>query len=97
MKKSIIGFLVFIVFAIVWLNLFRQEKSNTAVSPYPYGKNFAFSITDDPDYSRLHKIKPIYDFFDSIGIKTTIAVWVRDAVRSNGISWDPDRAIVGPF
>ncbi len=58
------------------------------LSPYPNGKDFAFTITDDPDYTRFERIKPIYDFLDDINIKTTLAVWVRDPERSNGL---PDK------
>lgn len=54
------------------------------LSPFPYGKNFAFTITDDPDNHRLEKIKPIYEFLTEQGMRTTIAVWVMDATRSNG-------------
>jgi hypothetical protein len=46
------------------------------ISPYPYAKNFAFTITDDPDETRLEKIKPIYELLDKLGFKTTIACWV---------------------
>ncbi|HSB17805.1 MAG TPA: hypothetical protein VLE22_25375 [Bryobacteraceae bacterium] len=33
-------------------------------------------------------MKPIYDFLSDIGLKTTVAVWVRDPERSNGM---PDK------
>lgn len=46
------------------------------ISPFPDGKNFAFTITDDPDGARLDKIGPIYEFLDKLGFKTTIACWI---------------------
>lgn len=64
---------------------YYNSKPTIYVSPYPDGKNFAFTITDDPDETRLEKIKPIYEFLDSLGIKTTIACWIfkpRDLARN---------------
>jgi len=85
MKKSYLIFLVLLVLVLLWVNLTHREQRNIFISPYPDGKNFAFSITDDPDFNKVWKIRPIYYFLDSIGVKTTIAVWVKNPVRSNGI------------
>lgn len=46
------------------------------ISPYPEGRNFAFTVTDDPDGARVDKIKPVYELLDRLGFKTTIAAWV---------------------
>lgn len=85
MKKISIFILVLFILVFLWVNLTRQEQRDIMVSPYPNGKNFAFSITDDPDHNKVFKIRGIYDFLDSIGVKTTIAVWMKDPERSNGI------------
>ena len=62
------------------------------LSPYPDGKNFAFTVTDDPDGTRLEKIKPVYELLTDLGFRTTVAVWVLEATRSNG---EPD--VAGDF
>lgn len=51
-------------------------------SPYPNGKNFAFTITDDADSHRTDRLKPVYTFLTKLGIRSTIAVWVLDPVTS---------------
>lgn len=62
-----------------------KSASSIAISPYPDGLNFAFTITDDPDLCKLEKIKPVYDLISKLGFKTTIAVWSKEANRSNGM------------
>jgi len=67
------------------LYLTARNEPAVTLSPFPHGKNFAFTITDDPDGHRLEKIKPVYDFLIGIGMRTTVAVWVKEATRSDGI------------
>lgn len=67
------------------LYLFFAPRRGCRLSPYPGGKNFAFTITDDPDDSSLEKIKPIYEFLDRIGLKTTIACWVFKPEEVDGL------------
>lgn len=91
MKLQKIFFICFIsvFFILIWFIYIRNDKKNEySLSPYPDGKNFAFTITDDPDANTLEKIKPVYDYLDAVGLKTTVAVWVFKATRTNGI---PDR------
>ena len=57
------------------------------ISPYPAGKNFAFTITDDPDGAQLEKIKPVYALLDKLGFKTTMACWVY---KPDDVSGMPD-------
>lgn len=76
-------FIVFISAGFAWLYPYAEELPR--FSPYPFGKNFAFTITDDPDDHKLAKIRLVYDFLSEQGLKTTIAVWAREATRSNGI------------
>ena len=43
---------------------------------FPGEKKFAFSVFDDTDSSTIQNVRPVYDFLDSLGIKTTKSVWV---------------------
>ena len=87
MKKSRVLFF-FVFLALLFLGIIAyslRTKSGPVLSPYPDGKNFAFTITADPDGNRLEKDKLIYDFFTEVGLKTTIAVWVKEPTRSTGV------------
>lgn len=42
----------------------------------PPGKRFAFTIFDDTDNSTLYNTRPVYDFLESLGIRSTKSVWV---------------------
>lgn len=84
-KKSLI-FILFVLALFFSFLIFYNIRENTIeLSPYPYGKNFAFTITDDPDGNTLEKIKPVYDYLRKAGLKTTAAVWVFNPERTNGI------------
>lgn len=52
---------------------------------FPSGAKFAFSIIDDTDVATLENVRPIYEFLDGIGLRTTKTVWVLDCdnPRSN--------------
>ena len=43
---------------------------------FPDGKKFAFTVCDDTDESTLEEIAPVYEFLDSLGLRTTKTVWV---------------------
>lgn len=90
-KKILKAFLfVSIVFlAIITVRLYLRTKREIKLSPYPYGKNFAFTVTDDPDWNTLEEIKPVYDLLDGLGFKTTIAVWVKEPTDIEGLE-DPE-------
>lgn len=60
------------------------EKLNIELSKYPDGKDFAFTITDDPDYGLLEEKPIVYDFLVRIGLRTTVAVWVLDNKHGSG-------------
>lgn len=72
-----------LLLGLVVCNFFSEKK--VKVSSYPNGYNFAFTITDDPDWSKLEKIRPIYDLLHRLGFKTTIAVWVNKPVDISGL------------
>lgn len=42
---------------------------------WPDGKDFAFTVFDDTDNLTLQNGPPVYDFLDSLGIRTTKTVW----------------------
>jgi hypothetical protein len=43
---------------------------------WPNGRLFAFTIIDDTDQATIDNIKPIYDYLNKLGLKTTKTVWV---------------------
>lgn len=73
------------VFAVILGLSHQTRKEQIRVSPYPDGMNYAFTITDDPDFRKVKKVRPIYDFLLEKGFKTTVAVWVKEAIKSNGL------------
>ena len=43
---------------------------------WPENRDFAFSIFDDTDSSTIENTKPVYDFLETLGFKTTKSAWV---------------------
>lgn len=66
------------------LFLFNRSTPGLVVSPYPNGLDFAYSITDDPDYHTVEVIQPVYELFAELGLRTTVLVWTNEAKHSNG-------------
>ena len=48
---------------------------------WPGGKEFAFTIFDDPDLDTVENVAAIYPFLSDLGLRTTKAVW---PIRGNG-------------
>ena len=48
---------------------------------WPAGKDFAFTIFDDPDLDTVENVAGIYPFLDDLGLRTTKAVW---PIRGSG-------------
>ena len=48
---------------------------------WPDGKDFAFTIFDDPDGDTVENLESIYSFLSDIGLRTTKAVW---PIEGNG-------------
>lgn len=69
----------------------HRSKEQVVLSPYPDGKIFAFTVTDDPDLHEVAAIRPVYDCLAALGLHTTIAAWVGEAHRSNGMPDVPGR------
>ena len=85
-KSTVIFFFVFLTLFFLGIIVYSlRTKNGPSISPYPDGKNFAFTITADPDYNKLKNDILIYDFFTEVGLRTTIAVWVKNSTRSTGI------------
>lgn len=85
--SKVVYFLIAIAIIISTIILVQVRGSDKGpkLSPYPFGANFAFTITEDPDSGWLNETKLVYDFLKKKGLRTTIAVWVKKATRSNGI------------
>jgi hypothetical protein len=91
-RKKYLFLIVFLALGIICISFFfvNYPGEQYTLSPYPNGKAFAFTITDDPDSNTLEKIMPVYEYLYKAGLKTTIALWVYNASRTNGI---PDKPI----
>ena len=52
---------------------------------WPEGKNFAFTIFDDPDTQTLDQCRAVYRFLSDHGFRTTMGVWTIEpgAARRN--------------
>ena len=62
----------------------ENKDITVEISKYPDGKDFAFTIIDDPDYGILEEKPLMYDYLDNLGFKTTIPVWVMDNKHGTG-------------
>lgn len=49
---------------------------------WPEGKQFAFTIFDDPDLDTAENVAAIYPFLEDLGLRTTKAVW---PIRGKGV------------
>lgn len=45
---------------------------------WPGGKQFAFTVFDDTDFSTVENTKPVYDLLAECGFRTTKSCWVRE-------------------
>jgi hypothetical protein len=52
-----------------------KENGNNGHIEWPDGKEFAFTIFDDPDHDTGENVAAIYSFLKDIGLRTTKAVW----------------------
>jgi hypothetical protein len=48
---------------------------------WPGGKQFAFTVFDDPDAQTLEQTRIVYSFLADLGFRTTIAVWPLGPLR----------------
>jgi hypothetical protein len=73
------------------------------LSRYPPGCRFAFTIVHDADSAYSERLRPLFDVFDSLGLKLTVtafafwADWARDgAIWEQWRSTDPTQAFLAP-
>ena len=57
--------------------------TQTASKLWPRGKDFAFTVFDDPDSQTLDGCKTVYDFIAGLGFRTTIGVWPCAPIRES--------------
>ena len=48
-----------------------------SLSPYPDGRNFAFTIIHDADDSYSKRLAALFDTFDELGLKITVTAFVQ--------------------
>ena len=46
-------------------------------------KQYAFTVTDDPDKNILAEKKILYDYLSEIGLRTTVLIWIKNADKTN--------------
>lgn len=51
--------------------------------PWPEGRDFAFTVFDDPDAQSLRASREVYALLDDLGLRTTKAVWVMEPPERN--------------
>jgi hypothetical protein len=42
----------------------------------PGDKTFAFTVFDDTDHATVENVRPVYDLFDDLGLRTTKSLWI---------------------
>jgi hypothetical protein len=72
----------------------KASDCNFKISPYPDGKDFAFSIIDDTDYCQHDNIVPVYEQLHALGFRTTKTVWVFDQKYNNSFRKDKEKPVL---
>jgi hypothetical protein len=78
MSKKFIWILLFMFLVYLLADFSFQildAKDKWILSPYPEGFDFAFTIVHDADNAYSKRLRPLYDVFDALGIKTSITVF----------------------
>jgi hypothetical protein len=61
---------------------------------WPDGKDFAFTIFDDPDLDTVENVAAIYSFLGDLGLRTTKAVWPirgNDTPKVGGVTCEDEQ------
>ncbi len=66
-----------------------------AISPYPPGKDFAVTFTDDTDLATVDNTTPVYEFLASRGLRGAKSVWVFPARRTSAFRLADERPVAG--
>jgi len=77
---SLLGLIVLIIIIKI---IEYASQPDLVISPHPYGKNFTFTFTDDPDKNNIRDKKIVYDFLVEQGIKSTVLIYVKRATKTN--------------
>ncbi len=56
-------------------NAMRTDGCMSRTIAWPEGKQFAFTVFDDPDFDTVENVATMYSFLSDIGLRTTKAVW----------------------
>ena len=79
-------FAVLYVMLVTLLQGCDSDDGYIEISRYPDGKDFSFTITDDPDYGWYEQKVVVYDLLERLGFRTTIPVWVLDNKHGTGVN-----------
>ncbi len=74
---SVAAVVVLLVAVLAFLH--HVPRRDSALYPFPVGKNCAIAITDDTDFFQFEKVDPVYAIIDSLGLRLTKTVWAFDA------------------
>jgi len=77
-------FVQVLIIALLLCSCNYSDNSNVKISIFPDGKDFAFTIIEDPDYGDYIQKVTIYDYLDSLQLKTTKGTWVVDNKHGSG-------------
>ena len=62
----------------------RNNSTTGARHRFPGGRKFAFTVVDDTDLSTVKNVAPVYQFMQSLGMRTTKTVWPLDSQCRRG-------------
>ena len=83
LKSTILSLIL--SYILILVSCSNADDIRITISKYPDGKDFAFTITEDPDYSKMEDRIALYNLIDELGFKTTIALWVLDNKHGSGL------------
>ena len=84
--KNVAFFILLIIFCLyISYEYYSKEYISITLLNYPDGKDFSFTITEDPDYSKIEDREIVYEFLDQLKLKTTISIWVISNKYGSGV------------
>jgi len=75
-----------LIYGFILSSCSQDNTISATISPYPDGKDFAFTIIDDPDYGTFAERSIMYGLLENLGLKTTTCVWVLDNKHGSGVN-----------
>ena len=85
-SKSKFTLLVFLLSISIIPSCSDHDILSIKLAKYPNGKDFAFTIIDDPDYGTFEERYIMFGLLDELGFKTTTCVWVLDNKHGSGMN-----------